>query len=1356
MTLARSTPTHVEVAPRGSGIAVLVDPDGAAHGVGFLAGDGAIVTCAHVVEATGAGPGDRVSLTFPHVPGLPSAVAWVDPAAWRHRDGTDVAVLRLDEVPAGAGVLPLGSAAGCRGHGLWMYGVPGPGPRGRFGYARAGDLLPDVDGDGQLLQLTDANDVTVGFSGSPVFDDETGLVIGMVTAIDRADQYQRGAGIAYATAVETLRQVDRALGEQTVCPYRGLAPFTAAHAAWFHGRAGAVQRVVASLTRRAVLLLGPSGSGKSSLVQAGVLPEITAGRAAPGSDGWAMITARPGTDLLAELEAAGLAGAVRDGLVHAVRGHPDTTSPGRRLLLIIDQFEEVFAQPAARDLLAQLEELVRSAAPPTLLLIMRDDFYPRFAAAAPTLLHALTPGVVNIPAVLTRGEATDIVERPAATVGLRFEPGLVARILADLEAAGDGSVPVTALPVLELAMLQLWERRADGRLTHDGYQRIGQLAGSLTARCDHSIAALDPALQPIARQVLTALVRPADLHQHTPSARRQVPLDQLRDLVGDDDAFEAVVRALTTPTPLIVTHARAGAPEAPPIAELIHDSLIRHWVTLRDWIAEDYRFHDWLRRAEEQRQHWTGTTNRADLLAGVELAEGLSWSRQSRLPGAVAAFLGASERAATARARRVRTVMIAMVMLLVLTVSAAVFASYQSNKAGQLRQAAQSRQAAVQSEANATGNPDLSALLAVHAYRMSRTPEAAARLNDAYAATAALAHTFESGGGSVHAIAANEDESILAAGTAHGTVQLWDLRDGSRTSLPSPGGGGAVTAVAFAPHGNALAVGDETTVQIWDLVTRRVRELPGDLTFPVSTLAYSPDGATLAVGTEDGDVLTWSVPSDTVTTVHHGMDVVHAVAFSPDGHTLASADDDNTVSLWDARTRKLRRVLEHHTDSVTSLSFSPDSHTLATGSYDNRVLIWPVAAGTPSDVAQYPDSITSVAFSPDGSTLAVGDGDGRLQLHDPTGAVGERRLLGHTNTVASMTYLPKRKRLVTGSADGTVRLWDTAAGADDHLLRGHDGLVDAVAFAPNSNQLVSGDDDGELRLWDGTTGTVLGHQDGAISTVAFGPHGHVASGGSDHKVHLWDMAATVEAQRHRILPAHEDSITALAFNRDGTLLASGSYDNSIRLWNTADRRATKIPSGHTDTVTSLAFNHDQTLLASGGDDGLVTLWDLAAGRPRSHLVDPSGQVKSVAFSPSGDAVATGGADGTIRVWNLTGGEPRLSLIGHTGPVRSVAFSPDGRTLASGSEDMTIRLWNTRTGDRERTLISGDVYVRSVAFSPDGRTLAGGGRMVGLWSTTSPGPDEVHRHICSAIGHDLDPDQAQVYLDDRSAPPVCPP
>ncbi|WP_232542646.1 nSTAND1 domain-containing NTPase [Streptomyces sp. QHH-9511] len=621
-------------------------------GTGFLVAEGVVVTCAHVVEAAEGGPGTVVQLAFPHVVGADQLAGTVPEELWRSAAYEDVAFIRLSGTPAGARVLPLGSSEGCRGHKVRSFGFPAQAPpEGHLGFGETGDLLPAADGRGAHLQLTDANDLTTGFSGGPVLDEVTGLVIGMLTEITAPDAYERGLSIAYATPTQVLREILPELAEREVCPYRGLEPFTAEHARWFQGRSEALRQVLANLgrQRRLTLLLGPSGSGKSSLIQAGVLRALAAGEL-PSSDRWLPVLARPRQDMLAEIERAGLPGASRDGITRAVNRRLAAEPSYQRVLLIIDQFEELLVQTTngrLRDLLNVVDEVTSAAdeyTKITLILIMRDDFYPQLAALAPRLLDAAMPGLLNVPGTLSQQDLHDIVVLPAEDVGLHFQPGLPERIIGDVlditpEAAVTRQAPVTVLPLLEMTLQQLWNRRQDGYLTHDAYRRIGEVSGSVTTWCDSALDELSPAQRVIARRALTSLVHPADPSHHITAVRTQVPLHELRDLAadpgdsGEQASVDSVIAALTRrriiTTQTLRAPLRPGGPPGEPVAELIHEALIRDWGALREWVDQDHRFQEWLGRTRERQSRWAAQKDPGICSAGRR------WRRASSGPSSV-------------------------------------------------------------------------------------------------------------------------------------------------------------------------------------------------------------------------------------------------------------------------------------------------------------------------------------------------------------------------------------------------------------------------------------------------------------------------------------------------------------------------------------------------------------------------------------------------------------------------------------------------------------------------------------------------------------------------------------------------
>ncbi|KAJ6070716.1 hypothetical protein N7467_012035 [Penicillium canescens] len=529
-----------------------------------------------------------------------------------------------------------------------------------------------------------------------------------------------------------------------------------------------------------------------------------------------------------------------------------------------------------------------------------------------------------------------------------------------------------------------------------------------------------------------------------------------------------------------------------------------------------------------------------------------------------------------------------------------------------------------------------------------------------------------------------------------------------------------VWSVIFSPDGRLLASGSsDGTIRLWDTVTGALQETLNGHSDSVYAVAFSPNDRLLASGSSDKTIRLW----DTATGALHQTLKCHSrsvctVAFSHDGQMLASGSDDKTIRLWDTATGALQQTLEGHSGSVCAVAFSPDSR-LASGSSDGTIRLWDTATGALQQTLEgHSGSVCAVAFSPDGRLLASGSSDEAIRLWDTVTGAPKQTLEGHSGSVCAVAFSPDGRLLASGSDDKTIRLWGTT-GATQQTLEGHSGLVASVAFS-HDGRLASGSDDKTIRLWK-TTGvpqqTIECHS-GSVRVVAFSPDGRLlASGSSDGTIRLWDAARGTPKQ---ILEGHWGSVCAVAFSPDGRLLASGSSDEAIRLWDTVTGAPEETLGGHSGLVGSVAFSPDGRLLASGSDDETIRLWDTATGALQQTLEGHSGSVRSVAFSHDG-RLASGSDDKTIRLWDTTG-VPQQTIECHSGLVCSVAFSPDGRLLASGSDDetKTIRLWDTATGALQQTLEGHSGSVRSVAFSHDGRLLASSSddETIRLWDTAT--------------------------------------
>ncbi|MFF4490477.1 hypothetical protein ACFY0F_28995 [Streptomyces sp. NPDC001544] len=1121
--------------------------------------------------------------------------------------------------------------------------------------------------------------------------------------------------------------------EEAEPPYRGLARFEPGDAELFFGRDELTERLLQqSRSRRFTAVFGPSGSGKSSLLRAGLIPRLRSAEAT-GPQPAAVRVLTPGE--------------------HPLRVHEQrliAKDADGETWLIVDQFEEVYTlctDPAERDQF--IDRLLAATDPASRLRVViavRADFLGR-CAEHPALTAALQDGTV-LAGPMSRDELRETITKPAQAAGMIVERALTARILNEVEDEPG------ALPLMSHALLETWRRRKGRALTTQAYEAAGGLHGAIARTAENVHTQLTPSQADLARRILLRLITPGE---GTPDTRRPAPRTELD--FGDPDDTAQILEHLARARLLTLEHNTV---------DLAHEALIIAWPRLRAWINEArdrLRLH---RQLTEAARAWddlnrdpgalyrgTRLTAAEDAFATLDSANDLTTLEREFLNASTAAHDRETFAAARA-ARRLRQFAATLSVLLVLAVLAGLAAwnQYQISEQRQRQEltahsSARSSQLAAESTGLLKTSPDLASLLAVQAYRTSPTSEAVSSLFTA--AALPLEHRLTNAGTAV-TLSFSGDGRTLAIGGDDGKVRLWSTTRGKLQTFVHQAGG-MVTSVKFSPDGKTLASGgDDGRVRLWNMATGESRLLPGHLG-AVDTIAFSPDGQTL---TSDGDrtVRLWNLTTGKSRSVATppGTDI-QSVASSQDGRSLASGDLAGRVRLWHVTTGK-SRLLDGHIGSVDSVAFSPDGRTLASGGDTGRVRLWNLTTGKSTTFGTGAHGVVAAEFSHDGQTLATGGGDGTVQLWDTANSQVRAELVGHTDTVTALAFSRDGRTLATGSNDGSVRLWETAAGK--HLAFRHEvaGAVHPVAFSRDGRTLASGDDNA-VRLWDVATGgsRLLGRHTAGVSAVAFSPDRHtLASGYDDGSVRLWD----VFTKRFRTLTIrHPSTMDTVAFSPDGRMLATGGEDRMIRLWDLTTGRY-RILAGNLGPVPSLVFSPDGRMIASGDIDGAIQLWDVATGTSRSVSVgDLNSGIQSVDFSPDGRTIASGGDDGRVRLWNMTTRKSRL-LPGHASSVGTVAFSPDGRTLASGGDDAQVVLWNTATGNARTTFTRNSDAIQSLAWSPDGRSLAWGAadQTVQLWNVSLPDPTRSIRKICQALHRDLTYGERALYLPNGPASPPC--
>ena len=1148
-------------------------------------------------------------------------------------------------------------------------------------------------------------------------------------------------------------------------PYLGLNAFDIGDADLYYGRQALTQELTKFVKAHALTIVtGPSGTGKSSLVRAGLLPALKE----DAEQSWHILPVmRPGESPLKALAQALLslqAGKTKVRQIEALSAElyesPEAIidsvlswkkdNPQKQLLLVIDQFEEVITLCQQEQVKEQFLELLRLATSVedrigSIVITLRADFEPQFLDTA---LQPSWMAARFIVPPMSRDDLQQVIEQPALKRVLYFEPPTLINRLLDEVAQTPGALPLLSFTLSELYLRYL-QRRSDNRaLTEEDYEALGGIAGSLTQRATQEYQQLVQLDSCYVHTVRNIMLRMVSL-EGGELARRRVPETELVYLSEvENQRVQTALKAFIDARLLVKGQTSIGEPYVEPA----HDALVRGWAQLQRWqrkAQEEMLLKQPLDLAVVAWKNEQGALWNNDRRLG--LLQNILESDKTWLNRAESEFVTQSVRLKRRRKFQFGSGIAAAVLVL---------SAFSIGISWQNRRIVEESEKALKNEKLAQEQEQIATIGKEEATLKERSARASRWASTGQAVEGlmlSLSTLKQSAGNAAY----NSSVRYDAQRSIRDTVQL--AREGNILL----GHEHSVLAIALDPSGRYIAsAGKDRSLKLWDASSGKIlEERPAAHDSSIYDVAISPDGKYLASAGNDAVIRIWEIseirspetdgseaedsevagsevewevqlsaePKHKLT-AHEGS--VYAVDFHPtNSQRLVSAGTDQQLRLWDVETgEQVTGPIGTHFSSIRDVEFSPDGESIVSGSADSRIRVWDVATRAKLAEMVHKDAVFSVAFNTAGDRIVSTSADRSVRIWNAaTGESVVDPLRGHDGKVYSAIFSTDGKTVMSTGSDRTIRFWDVAtATAISTIPEAHSSLIWDLALSDDGKRLISSSSDAAVRVWDIAGDLPLGqprrspHTKDILSMAVSGDGKYVVSAGEDRKLSLWD------AKAQKLLweksQAHGGPIQSVAFNPDNDSFVSASNDGTLRFWQTitgdflGDTPPHRSEKSSIYEIYSVAFHPEGEVVASGSRDGKIHLWNVDSRQQTVEWVAHEKSILAIAFSPDGRYIASASGDDTVAVWEIDWEADTRELkhrLKHDKDVWTVAFSPDGQHLASGGVDRTVRLWQIETGGDIGQLRGHTNDIASIAFRPDGKQLASASfdRTIRLWNTT---------------------------------------